>query len=80
MTVALMKIFDVSVVYKIWEFVPLGDITIRVMHMNHAMSLEEDKSIFTVPVGTTLGEVKQKQLDTMFRADAMGESASTYRA
>ena len=57
MTMALMNIFDVCVVYKIWELVPLDDITIRVLHMNHAMSLEEDEYIFTVPVGTTLGEI-----------------------
>ena len=50
-----MNIFDVSVVYKIWEFVPLDDITIRVMRMNHAMSLEEDEYMFTVLVGTSLG-------------------------
>ena len=31
------------------------------------MSLEEDEYIFTVPVGTTLGEIKQKLLDTKFR-------------
>ena len=35
--------------------------------MNHTMSLEEDEYIFTVPVGTTLGEIKQKLLDTKFR-------------
>ena len=64
---ALMNIFDVSVVCKIWGFVPVDGITIKVMHMNHAMSLEEDEYIFTVPVGTTLGEIKQKLLDTKFK-------------
>ena len=64
---ASMNIFDVSVVYKIWEFVPLDDITIRVMHMNHAMSLWEDECIDTIPVGKTSGEMKQKVLDTKFR-------------
>ena len=52
---------------KIWEFVPLGDITIRVVHVNHAMVLEEDEYILTVPVRTTLGERKQKLLDAEFR-------------
>ena len=67
MTMALMNLLDVSAVCKIWEFVPLDDINIRVMHMNHAMSLEEDEYIFTVPVGTTLGEIKEKLLDAKFR-------------
>ena len=66
MSMALMNVFDVIVVYKIWEFVPLDDITIRVAHMNHAMSLQEDEYIFTVPVGTTLGEIEQRLLDTKF--------------
>ena len=67
MTMALTNIFDVSVVYKIWEFVPLDDITVRILHRNHAMKLEEDECILTVPVGTTLGEIKQKRLDAEFR-------------
>ena len=64
---ALMKIFDVSVVYKIWEFVPLDDTTIRVLHRNHAVQLEEDEYIFTVPVVTTLEQIKEKLLDAKFR-------------
>ena len=63
----MMNIFDVSVVNKIWEFVPLDDITIRVLHRNHAMQLEEDEYIFTVPVRTTLGEIKEKRLDAEFK-------------
>ena len=35
--------------------------------MNHAMSLEEDEYIFTVPVWTTLGLIKEKLLETKFR-------------
>ena len=56
-----------KVVRKIWEFAPLDDITIRVMHLNHAMTLEEDEYNFTVPVGTTLGKIEQKLLDAKFR-------------
>ena len=52
---ALMNIFDVSVVYNISEFVPLDDIAIRVLRLNHPMQLEEDEYLFTVPVGTSLG-------------------------
>ena len=64
---ALMNNFDVNVVHKIWEFVALDDITIRVMHMSHARSLEEDEYIFARPVETTLGEIKQKLLDAKFQ-------------
>ena len=62
-----MNIFDVNVVYRIWEFIPLDDMTIRVMHMSHAMSLAEDESICTVLVAKILGETKQKLLDVKFR-------------
>jgi hypothetical protein len=63
----LMSIFDVNMVDKIWEFVPFDDISIRVLHLNHPMQLEEDEYRFTVPIGTTLGDVKQKVLDAKFR-------------
>ena len=63
----LMHIFDVSVVYKIWEFVPLDDISIRVLRRNHPMQLEEGEYIFTVPIGTTLGEIKQTLVYAKFK-------------
>ena len=57
---ALMNIFDASIVYKISELVALDDITVRVLHirvmpMNHALRLE-DEYIFTIQIRTTLGE------------------------
>ena len=64
---AFMNIFDVDVVREIWEFAPLDDITIRVLHRNHAMQREEDEYILMVPIGTMLGEIKEKLLDTEFR-------------
>jgi len=64
---ALMSVFDVNVIDRIWEFGPLDDISIRVLHRNHPMQLEEDEYIFTVPIGTTLKEMKQKLLDVKFR-------------
>ena len=56
---ALMNIFDASIVYKISELVTLDDITIKVLHisvmrMNNALMLE-DEYIFTVPIRTTVG-------------------------
>ena len=42
---ALMNVLGVNMVYKSWEFVPLDDISIRVLHMSHAMQLEEDEHI-----------------------------------
>ena len=55
MSMALMNIFDVNVVDKIWELVPLDDINTRALRRNHTTQLEEDEYIFTVPIGTTLG-------------------------
>ena len=49
MSMALMSIFDVNVIGRVWEFEPLDDISIRVLHLNHPMQLEEDEHIFTVP-------------------------------
>ena len=62
-----MGILDVNVIDRIWEFGPLDDITVRVLHRNHAMQVEEDEYISTVLVGTTLGEVTEKLLDAEFR-------------
>ena len=42
----LMNIFDVHVVDKIWDFVPLDDISIRVMHRSHDVQLEEGEYIY----------------------------------
>ena len=64
---ALMSIFDVNVIDRIWEFGPLDDITIRVLHRNHAMQLDEDEYLFMVPVRTTLGKIKETLLDAEFR-------------
>ena len=54
MSMALMNIFDVNVIDRIWEFGPLDDTSISVPHLNHPMQLEEDEYIFTVPIRTTL--------------------------
>ena len=58
MRIALMNIFDANVVQNIWEFIPPPDITIKVMHENHYVA--PDEYIFVFPVGTTVGEVKEK--------------------
>ena len=52
---ALMSIFDVNVIDRIWEFGPLDDISMRVLHLKHPMQLEEDEYRFTVAIETTLG-------------------------
>ena len=62
-----MSILEVNVIYRIWEFGPLDDISIRVLHRNHPMQLEEGEYIFTVRIGTTLKEVKQKLFDVKLR-------------
>ena len=67
MSIAFISIFDVHAIDRIWQFVPLDDITISVLHRNHAMQLEEDEYIFTVPVRTTLGEMKERILDAKFK-------------
>ena len=61
MSIAFMGIFDVNVIDRIWEFGPLDDISIRVLHRNHPMQLEAGEYSFTVPIGTSLKEIKQKK-------------------
>ena len=56
MSMALMSIFDVNVIDRIWDCGPLDDISIRVLRLNHPMHMEEGEYRFTVPIGTTLGE------------------------
>ena len=65
---ALMNIFDVNVIGRIWEFGPLDDISIRALHLNHPMQVEEGEYRLTVPIGTTLGKIKQKLLGAKFRS------------
>ena len=65
MSMALMSIFYVNVIDRIWEFGPLDEIRITVLHLNHPMQLEE--YVFTVPKGTTLEEITQKLVDAKFR-------------
>ena len=67
MSIALMSMFDVNVIDRIWEFGPLDDISIRVLHLNHPMQVEVDEYRFIAPIGTGLGEIKQKLLDAKFR-------------
>jgi len=62
-----MSIFDVNVIGRIREFVPLDDISIRVLHLNHPMQPAKDECIFTIPIGTTLGKIKQKLVDAKFK-------------
>ena len=64
---ALMSIFDVNVIDRIWEFGPLGDVSNRVLRLNHPMQLEQDEYTSAVPRGTTLGEIKQKILEAKFK-------------
>ena len=46
MSIALMNVFDANVVQNIWEFIPIPDITIKVLHQNHPMQLEPDRYVF----------------------------------
>ena len=61
-----MNVFDASAVQHIWEFAPLPDITIKVLHEKHPL-LDPDEYLFVVPVGTTVGEIKEKLLARKFR-------------
>ena len=64
---AFVNVFDANVVQNIWEFIPLPDITIRVLHENHPMALECEAYIYVVRTGTTVAEIKKKLLDAKFR-------------
>ena len=64
MALALLNVFDVDTVKRIMDLVPPDEITIRVLHQNHVMQLEPDEYVFTVPINTTVEEIKEKLLDT----------------
>ena len=67
MTLAFANIFDLNVVRRIQEFKPLDDITIRVRwHYNTDDPEDYFQFVFVVPVGTTVGEIKDKLLDAEF--------------
>ena len=67
MAMAFMNVFDANVVQNIREFIPLPDITIRVLHENHPMALECNVYIYVVRTGTTVAGIKKKLLDARFR-------------
>ena len=64
---AFMNVFDANVVQNIREFIPLPEITIRVLHENHPMALDVYVYIYVVRTGTTVAEIKEKLLDARFR-------------
>ena len=64
---AFMNVFDANVVKNIREFIPLPEITIRVLHENHPLALDVYVYIYVVPTGTTVAEIKKKLLDAKFR-------------
>ena len=67
MTLAFANIFDLNVVRRIQEFKPLDDVTIRVRwHYNTDDPKDYIQFVFVVPVGTTVGEIKDKLLDAEF--------------
>ena len=54
-------------VHNVCERVPLEDIAVKVLHQSHACQLEPDEYCFEVPMGTTVGELKERLLDAEFR-------------
>jgi len=67
MAIAFMNVFDANVVNNIREFIPLNNITICVLHQTDERQLDSDEYEFVVPVGTTVGKIKEKLLATEFR-------------
>ena len=67
MAIAFMNVFDANVVNNIREFIPLNNIKICVLHQFEERQLDSDEYEFVVPVGTTVGEIKEKLLATEFR-------------
>ena len=63
MVLDLVHVFDLGVVYKISQVFPLEEITIKVLHLNHACQLEPDENGLEAPNGTTVGGLKEQLLE-----------------
>jgi hypothetical protein len=67
MSIALMPVFPVDVIDRIFWFKPLKQIQIKVLHRDHSLDDKPREFIYTVFVGTTVFEIKMKLLEDRYR-------------
>ena len=59
MSIALMPLLPVDLIDCIFDMSPLDHIQITILHDQHFCALKPDEYIYKVPIGTTLGEIKE---------------------
>ena len=67
MSIALMHVLPIDVIDRIFDMGPLDQIQITIIHDQH-FCLKPDEYIYKVPIGTTLGEIKEMLLKDGFEA------------
>ena len=67
MSIALMPVFPVDVIDRIFWFKPLKQIQIKVRHRDHSLDDKPREFIYTVFVGTTVFEIQMKLLEDRYR-------------
>ena len=68
MSLALMHVLPLDVIDRIFDMGPLDQIQITILHDQHFCALKPDEYIYKVPIGTTLGEIKEMLLKDRFEA------------
>ena len=67
MSIALMHVLPIDVIDRIFDMGPLDQFQITIIHDQH-FCLKPDEYIYKVPIGTTLGEIKEMLLKDRFEA------------
>ena len=63
-----MHVLPLDVIDRIFDMGPLDQITITIIRDQHFCALKPDEYIYKVPIGTTLGEIKEMLLKERFEA------------
>ena len=67
MSIALMHVLPIDVIDRIFDMRPLDQITITIIHDQH-FCLNPDEYTYKVPIGVTVGEIKEMFLKDSFEA------------
>ena len=65
MSIALMPLLPLDVIDRIFDMRPLDQIQITIIH-DQDFCLKPDEYTYTVPIGTTLGQIKEMLLKDSF--------------
>ena len=67
MSIALMPVFPVDVIDRIFSLKPLKQIQVKVLFRDHILDDKPREFVYTVFVGTTVFEIKMKLLEDRYR-------------